>query len=422
MTRLSHTKGAILTLAPLLICVDNALVQGQDQARVLAEFSRHLANQRPALIEIRRDIHRYPETSGEEERTARVVAAYLASVGFEVKTEVGGHGIVAGLEGAHPGPVIAFRADMDAVRNDANDPMEFRSEIAGVNHICGHDIHTAVGLALAAGFAGIRDSLAGTVLLIFQPAEETATGARAMLNDGAFDRLQPDAIFAYHTAPFEVGLVVGTAGTLLPGRDAVRIEIRGEGDLRETAYRIRQLVLNCATEGAQEPSRPVGDDFVRVGGARAAQDNDGWIVRATLTTASRKASSQARSQIEASLAALEREGLDLDLTYRQRFIAGVTNDPLLVERADAAMQAVLGEDSVRRTTAVVTQFSEDFGSFQEQVPGAMYFLGVSNTAKGWLGMPHTPTFAADEESVFVGARAMAAVFLDLFADPLPNKP
>jgi metal-dependent amidase/aminoacylase/carboxypeptidase family protein len=416
------THRAKITLILLMVCLDFAPVHGLEQATPLAEFTRHLDDQRTTLIEIRRDIHRHPEPSGEEERTARVVAAYLESLGFAVRTGVGGHGVLALLEGDRPGPVIAFRADMDAVRSGADDPMEFRSEVAGVNHICGHDVHTAVGLALAAGFSGIRESLAGTVLLIFQPAEEAATGARAMLNDGAFAQLLPDAIFAYHTAPFEVGLVVGTTKTLLPGRDAVRVEIRGEGDLGETAHGIRQLLLECATEGSDEPTRPVGDNFVRVSGARTVQDNDGWNVRATFTTASRKASGQARSQIEASLAEFERNGLELELTYRERFIAGVENDSLLVEQADAAMKTVLGEHAVLRTQSVVTQFSEDFGSFQEQVPGAMYFLGVSNTAKGWFGMPHTPTFVADEEAIFVGAKAMAAVFLDLFADSVSSKP
>jgi metal-dependent amidase/aminoacylase/carboxypeptidase family protein len=411
-------RGAVAPLTLLLIFTGSASVRAQDQASALSEFARHLADQRTKLVEIRRGIHRHPEASGDEKRTARVVAEYLESAGFEVLTGLGGHGVVAVLEGADAGPMVAFRADMDAVRSAADDPLEFRSEVAGVNHICGHDIHTAVGLALAAGFSGIRDDLAGSVMLVFQPAEETATGARAMLDDGAFAKLKPDAIFAYHTAPFEVGQVAGTPGTLLPGRDAVQVEIRGDGDLRETANKVRRVLSASATEGSNEPSRPVGEAFVRVDGARASQDGDGWAVHATLTTAGREASSRAREQIETSLAALERDGLTLSLRYRERFVAGADNDSELVERADAAMKTVLGDDAVLRVETVVTQFSEDFGAFQEQVPGAMYFLGVSNSAEGWVGMPHTPTYVADEQAIFVGAKAMAAVFLDLFDVPL----
>jgi metal-dependent amidase/aminoacylase/carboxypeptidase family protein len=417
MMGLRRFRTAIAPPVALLLAAGGALAHAEDRASALSEFTTHLDGQKKELLEIRRGIHRHPEASGEEKRTARVVADYLESVGFEVRRGLGGHGIVAMLAGAGSGPVIAFRADMDAVRSAADDPVEFRSEVVGVNHICGHDIHTAVGLALAAGFSGIRDRFAGSVMLVFQPAEETASGARAMLNDGAFAKVQPAAILAYHTAPYEVGQVAGTPGTLLPGRDAVRVEIRGEGDLRAVANNVREALSGCATSGSNEPSRPVGEAFVRVDGARAAKDGDAWIVHATLTTASREASSKARGQIEAALASFERDGLTLDLNYDERFVAGADNDPELVERADAAMKTVLGEDAVLRVPSVFTQFSEDFGSFQEQAPGAMYFLGVSNNAKGWVGMPHTPTYVADEEAIFVGARAMAAVILDLLGGP-----
>jgi metal-dependent amidase/aminoacylase/carboxypeptidase family protein len=421
MMSLRRFRTAIASSAALFLVVA-APAQAEDRASALSGFTASLEGQKQKLIEIRRGIHRHPEASGDEKRTARVVAEYVESLGFEVRSGLGGYGIVAVLEGGAPGPMIAFRADMDAVRAPADDPFEFRSEVVGVNHICGHDIHTSVGLALAAGFSGIRDRIAGSVMLVFQPAEETASGARAMLDDGAFVKVQPAAILAYHTAPYEVGQVAGTPGTLLPGRDAVRVEIRGKVDLRGAADEVRQVLSDSATEGSREPSRPVGEAFVRVDGAHAAQEGDSWVVQATLTTASREASAKARSQIEAALATLERDGLTLELDYRERFVAGAENDPDLVERADAAMKTVLGEDAVLRVPTVVTQFSEDFGSFQEMVPGAMYFLGVSNSAKGWVGMPHTPTFVADEEAIFVGARAMAAVFLDLFGSPTVDEP
>ena len=202
------------------------------QAADLAEFSRALEARRAELIEIRRDIHRHPEPSGEEDRTAGIVAGVLREAGFEVTTGIGGHGVVGVLRGTAPasagagGPVLAFRADMDAVRGTADDPMDFRSVVAGVNHNCGHDIHTSVGLALAVGFGAIRDELPGTVMLIFQPAEETASGARAMLADGVFAG-PPAAVFAYHTAPLPVGDIMTRPGPLLSGRDRVRVRLRG---------------------------------------------------------------------------------------------------------------------------------------------------------------------------------------------------
>jgi len=143
-------------------------------------------------------------------------------------------------------------------------------------------------------------------------------------------------------------------------------------------------------------------------------------VTATLTTSSREASADARRTIEFGLAGLARDGLSLHLDYRERFIAGVTNEPGLVEAANLSARRVLGDEAVVMLQSMTPAFSEDFGSFQEDVPGAMYFLGVSNAERGWVGIPHSPNYVADEEAIFVGARTMAAVFFDLFESGVPG--
>ncbi len=370
---------------------------------------------RDELVSVRRDLHRHPELSGEEERTAAIVAERLRAAGFDVRTGIGGHGVIGVLRGTGSGPMIAFRADMDAVRSNAPDPVDFRSETPGVRHICGHDIHTTIGLALAEGFAAVRDRLNGSVMLIFQPAEESASGARAMLADGAFDAEKPDAVFAYHTTPFEVGQVAIASGTQMPGRDAVAVRVSGEGDLAAAARSVRELILAAGTLPAAEQFTPQSEPFVLVQGARASNEGaEGWVVRATLTTSGPEQSEQARQAIDAGLASQSRDGVTLELDYRERWIAGVTNDPALVEAANASARAFLGDEDVIPVRSLVPAFSEDFGSFQAEVPGAMYFLGVSNSERGWIGMPHSPDYVADESSIFVGARLMAAVFLDLF--------
>jgi metal-dependent amidase/aminoacylase/carboxypeptidase family protein len=365
------------------------------QADLLSRFVDRVEGLREELIGVRRDIHRHPEISGQEERTAGIVAERLRAAGFEVRTGIGGHGVVGLLRGAGVGPLLAFRADMDAVRSNAPDPVEFDSETEGVP---------------------------GEVMLIFQPAEESARGARAMLADGAFADPVPDAVFAYHTTPFEVGQIATASRTLMPGRDAVRVEIRGEGDLELVAQTVREAVIGTGTVAPEEATSPVGGEFVLVQGARAARDaaTGGWLVRATLTTSSRDMSGGARRAIEGRLAELERPGLTLDLDYRERFIAGVTNNSDLVEAANATARAVLGDEAVLMLETMSPLFSEDFGSFQEEVPGVMYFLGVSNSEEGWVGMPHSPDYVADEEAIFVGARTMAAVFFDLFRSGLPG--
>lgn len=411
------------TMLPARAPARQANQAASSQPADLAAFSRALEARRSELIEIRRDIHRHPEPSGDEDRTAGIVARMLDDAGFDVRTGVGGHGVIGFLRGTAPGaadgPVIAFRADMDAVRGTADDPMVFRSVVDGVNHNCGHDIHTSVGLALAAGFSAIRDELPGTVMLIFQPAEETASGARAMLADGVFAS-QPAAVFAYHTAPLAVGEIMTRPGALLAGRDRVRIRIRGDGDLAAAARAARQVVADLATPGSTDPSRPVGEAFVAVRGLRTTPAGTGeWEVATTLTTSDSTVSRKTHERLERALADLRRPGLELDLDYRERWIAGLLNDAALVERANAVARGLLGAEAVRAPNNQSTMFSEDFGSFQERVPGVMYFLGVSNPERGWVGMPHTPGYVADEEAIFVGAEVMAAVFLDLFERGVP---
>lgn len=166
-------------------------------------------------IDLRRDLHRHPELSGQEVRTAQVVADRLRQLGLDVRTGVGGHGVVGVLKGGRPGPLVAYRADMDAVRSAAPDPVEFRSVNAGVRHICGHDLHVTIGLALASALAQVRADLPGRMMFIFQPAEERATGAKAMLDDGVFAAGKPAAIFGLHVAPFEAGRLSSKAGLMM---------------------------------------------------------------------------------------------------------------------------------------------------------------------------------------------------------------
>ena len=166
-------------------------------------------------IAIRRDLHQNPEVSGQEERTAKIVADWLRTSGMTVRTGIGGHGVVGILTGGRPGPMLAYRADMDAVRSDLPDPVPFKSTVPGVRHICGHDVHVAIGLGLAATLTHVRAELPGRVMFIFQPSEESATGAGAMLRDGVFSTDKPDAIFGLHSSPLEVGQLTSKAGLMM---------------------------------------------------------------------------------------------------------------------------------------------------------------------------------------------------------------
>jgi metal-dependent amidase/aminoacylase/carboxypeptidase family protein len=137
-----------------------------------------------------------------------------------------------------------------------------------------------------------------------------------------------------------------------------------------------------------------------------------WEVTAALAIAEPATRARVRAALERELAALERPGVRVAVRYDAKTVAGVTNDPMLVARADAAIVRALGAKALRPIAGVVPGFSEDFGSLQEEVPGVMYFLGVSNAGKGTRGMPHAPDYVADEGAILVGARAMVAVMLE----------
>ena len=385
----------------------------------LAErVARHLARLEPELIAFRRDLHRHPELSGNEVRTAAAVAERLRAAGLEVRTGVGGHGVVGVLRGGRPGPVVAYRADMDAVIDRSPDPVAFASVVPGVRHICGHDVHTTIGVALATALAAERGELAGTVLFLFQPAEERADGARAMLADGVFGAFRPVAIYALHTAPMPVGRLATAAGVTMPARDRVVVTLRGTGDLEAAAGRVLLLLRSLGTVPPEARFAPA-DTMVVLAEARALPPANGEAtVLATLTVGSEAARAGARARLAQGLDSLGVSGIVAALEYRAREIAGVTNAPELVRQGNAAIARALGNDTAVATVrSLIPAFSEDFGAFQAEVPGVMWFLGVSNPARGTVGMPHAPNYVADEGAIVVGARAMGAVLLARLTAP-----
>lgn len=397
-----------ITLVAGLTLAGEAKAQTDAPAALFARMAGHVAAQQHALIAFRHDVHRHPELSGAEVRTAGLIAARLTDLGFEVRTGVGGHGVVGVLEGSRPGPVVAFRADMDAVRSSAPDPFEIRSVIPGVRHICGHDVHMAVGIGLAEAFSAHRAALAGTVMLLFQPAEERGTGAKAMLADGVFETLKPDAVFALHTAPYNVGEVATVAGGMMAGRASVVVNLRGSEDLVEATARVREALRGAGTLSPQLSGRTAPKGFILV---QLFPQGTEAVVRGQVMTAGHEDRDRAKAAVRAALAPLEGPDLTLETVYDERFMEGVNNDTALVELANAGIGTLAPEITMRTVGGAVPAFSEDFGSFQALVPGVMYFLGVNNPEAGTVGMPHSPAYVADDASILAGTRAMLAAML-----------
>lgn len=186
-----------------------------------------------SLVEIRRDLHVNPEISKQEKRTSKIVAEYLRKLGLEVKTNIGGHGVVGILKGGKEGRNIAWRADMDAIKTDEPDVVNFTSKNKGVRHICGHDVHTTIALGIATVLSQQKENLEGTVYFIFQPAEETFTGAKDMIADGLFDIIKPDEIYGLHIGPEASGVINVKANELFAYMKTLKIKFKPSANEKE---------------------------------------------------------------------------------------------------------------------------------------------------------------------------------------------
>jgi len=223
-------------------CIAMALPAAAGAEKTLgSEADRLCAAVNGQMIEWRRDIHQHPELSNREVRTAGIVADHLRKLGLEVRTEVAHTGVVGVLRGGKSGPVVALRADMDALPVTEAVDLPFASKVkavysgreVGVMHACGHDVHTAILMATAQVLSQMRGELAGTVKFIFQPAEEGAPkdemgGARLMIQEGVLDNPKPEVIFGLHVSPqYRVGTIACRSGPAMASEDGLRIVVRG---------------------------------------------------------------------------------------------------------------------------------------------------------------------------------------------------
>jgi metal-dependent amidase/aminoacylase/carboxypeptidase family protein len=415
----------VSTEASAIYCGEQDGKPNDQPNKVLIEkIGKRLEEKRSELIELYRDLHRHPEVSGSEERTAGIIAKRLQALGLDVKVGIGGHGVVGILKGAKPGPVVAYRADMDAVFSDAPDPVSFKSETPGVRHICGHDMHVTVGLGIAEALASVREDLEGSVKFIFQPSEENVQGALAMITEGVLEDPPPKAILAVHCAPLEVGQIGSKEGMLLAGFDLIEVTLSGEGDLKAAAQVCSKVIrgantVSIASPRAEEseprsPEERIQENFIfpLVFSSEENPEKNEWTVKAMIRASSKENYDRAKNHIRDGFEKLDLPGVTFRINYTDGVLPAVMNDPKLVRGAMDVIRSLLGEEGLVVLPGVPPYFSEDFARYLQKIPGVMYFLGVSNSEKGIIGMPHSPQFAVDEEAIFVGARTMAAVLLN----------
>ncbi len=391
---------------------------------------------RAKLIEQRRDFHMHPELSNREERTSRVVAERLRALGLEdVKTNVGRHGVTALLRGAKPGPVIAVRADMDALPIQENIDVPYKSQNAGVKHACGHDVHMTVELGVAEVLSKMRDQIPGTIKFIFQPAEEGPPageegGASLMLKEGAFENPRPQAIFGLHVMPnIEVGQVGYNSGSAMASSDRFVITIRGKkvhGAYPHEGVDAVVVAAQCISALQSIHSRRINTQDPLVitvgsihGGNRFNIIADEVKLEGTVRTLSETVRKTVKAMMLETLGGVTSAyGAKFEMDYNDGN-AVTYNDPKLVEETLPTMKRIVGEANL--VTPKPQMGAEDFSEYQKVIPGFFYFLGVGNKAKGITAFIHTPEFDVDEDALVFGVKLMSNVLVDYLERHAANK-
>ena len=385
------------------------------------------------IIDLRHQIHQYPELGNREYKTAKLVAKHLRSLGIEVETDIAYTGVVGILKGNKPGPVVAVRADMDALPVTEETDLSFKSTVkttylnkeVGVMHACGHDIHTSVQLGVASVLASMKRSLPGTVKFIFQPAEEGPPpgeegGADLMLKEGVFANLKPSAIFGLHTHP---GLAVGELGlTIGPAMAAVDhfiITIKGKQSHGAYPHKsVDPIIMATEAVNAFQTIRsrslsPLEPSVVTVGIIRGGERFNIIPEQVHLEGTVRTYNPEVQDMVEYRMNKIL-EGITLayggsfELDY-DRGTPATINDPELAKKMIPTMERVVGKNNLKFLDPVMG--GEDFAFFANEVPGMYYRLGVlkPGTTSGWV---HTPTFRADDTCLEVGIRAMSNLVVD----------
>jgi hippurate hydrolase len=380
------------------------------------------------FVALRRDIHRHPELAFDEHRTSALVAGKLREWGYAVTTGLGGTGVVGQLRRGTSARRIGLRADMDALPIDEATGADWCSRHPGVMHACGHDGHTAMLLAAAHHLARHGD-FDGTLNLIFQPAEEGAGGALAMMADGLFERFPCDAIFAMHNMPgFPQGQLVFRSGPTMASSDYATVTLHGVGGHGAMPHRAADPVVAAAaivmalqTLVARNVD-PLQAAVVSVGALHAGQANNVIPASARLEVSLRALDPQVRRDLERRFRALvaaqaESLGVRAEIDWRPGY-AVLVNDAAQTRRALAVAQRHFPPAQVVAQGPMLTG-SEDFAFMLERVPGCYLFIGNGTGDEPGACMVHNPAYDFNDANVRTGASYWIALVLTLLSST-PN--
>jgi amidohydrolase len=389
----------------------------------------NLLSEAQALFEytqsMRRDFHMHPELGFHEVRTAGIVAKELTGLGLEVTTGVGGTGVVALIEGTKPGPVILIRADMDALPIVEETGAAYASQKSGVMHACGHDAHTAVLLTTARLLLTHRKELAGTVKLVFQPAEEGMGGADSMIEQGVLENPKVDVALGLHVWNEKPLGWIGVAnGPAMAGAEIFKIKVRGKGGHGA----VPQFAVDPILAAAQIVSSlqsivsrnvaPLNTAVVSICTIHGGEAFNVIPPAVELTGTIRTFEPQVRTrvlerfdQIVKQVAAGMGCKAEIDM---QRLTPATINNAKVAQQVQQTARCLLPQAEIA-TGDYVTMGSEDFASFLEKVPGCFFFIGSANAEKGLNAAHHHPRFDIDESCLPNATALMASTVMDFLS-------
>lgn len=398
----------------------------EEGKRTLLAHARSLA---PELVDLRRDLHRHPELSFQEHRTAALVAARLQALGLPVRRGVGRTGVVAEISSngdAAAGPVVALRADMDALPIQERPEHDYGSTVPGVMHACGHDAHTAGLLGAATLLVAERDAgrlPEGTVRLLFQPAEEAfdeegKSGAIRMIEEGALDGV--DAVVGLHVgAHLPSGMAFIAEGSIMAGSEEIRVEVKGRSaHAAHPEQGVDALVLAAqgvvtAQQAVARAISPMDSGVVTFGtihgGSASNVLADSVKLHGTLRYFRDEVRDRLARAVTAAFSALEVQGAEVVVRIGPGY-PPVVNDPAVTEVVTRAAERVLGEGAVLPMNRWMG--AEDFALLAQRAPGCFVWLGAA------LPDPrehHNPRFDIDESVLPMGAALLAQAAIDLLA-------
>ncbi len=393
------------------------------------------------MIAWRRDIHQNPELGNREFRTSALVVEHLRKLDYEVRDKVAHTGVVAVLKGGKPGPVIAFRADMDALPVSEEVDLSFASKVratwrgreTGVMHACGHDAHTAILMAAAEVFAKLRSELPGTVKLIFQPAEEGPPpgeegGARLMIKEGALENPKPEAIFGLHVvAAGPTGTIFYRAGATNAGADTFQITVKGRGTHGAMPWQgvdpiviASQIVLGLQTIESRQVNVTSDPSVLTVGifnaGNRSNIIPDKAELVGTLRTFNRDMRSFIMQRVKKTAEGIAKSGGgEATVQWTSDGLIPLTNNVALTNRMLPTLQRIVGTGKAIEHKPLTP--SEDFSLYAQEIPGFFYRVGIASpdVPAALVAANHSPRFQIDESGLLPALRATVHLAFDYSA-------